>query len=194
MEIVFATNNLNKILEIQLILGDSYKIIGLKDAGIYIEIPEPHDNLQDNALEKARTIFELTGKDCFSEDTGLEIDALNGEPGVRSARYAGDESNNEKNIDLVLSKMTATHERAARFRTVVCLILDGSKYFFEGICNGQITTERKGDQGFGYDKIFIPDGSNKTFAEMTTIEKNEFSHRKKAVKKMIQFLKNSHAC
>lgn len=194
MEIVFATNNLNKILEIQTILGDGYNIIGLKDAGIYIDIPEPHDNLTDNALEKARTIFELTKKDCFSEDTGLEIDALNGEPGVRSARYAGEESNNENNIDLVLSKMKDVIDRTAKFRTVICLIYDGSKYFFEGICNGKITNERKGEQGFGYDSIFIPDGSDKTFAQMTTIEKNEFSHRKKAVKKMIQFLKNSHAC
>lgn len=194
MEIVFATNNANKISEIQSILGSEYNVIGLKAAGININIPEPHDTLRDNALEKARTIYQLTNKDCFSEDTGLEIDALHGEPGVRSARYAGDESDNEKNIDLVLSKLNGVENRKARFRTVICLIQDGNQFYFEGGCEGKIIHERKGQQGFGYDAIFQPDGNNKTFGEMNTNEKNAFSHRKKAVAKMIQYLKNSHAC
>ena len=186
--LIFATNNRNKVAEIQSLVGGNFEIIPLKEAGIEIEIPEPHDQLEANALEKAMTIFKLTNQDCFSEDTGLEIAALGGAPGVKSARYAGENSNAMANIDLVLSKMTGIENRAAQFRTVICLIWKNQTYYFEGICKGQILTTMQGENGFGYDPIFIPDGASKSFANMTMEEKNQFSHRKKAVTQLFEFL------
>ena len=188
IQLIFATNNQNKVEEINSAVGNKIEIISLKDAGINIDIPEPHATLSENASEKSKTIHQLTGKNCFSEDTGLEIDALNGEPGVKSARYAGDEKIFQKNIDKVLNKLTGIYNRNAKFRTVISLILNEREYFFEGFCNGEIITKQRGENGFGYDSIFKPQGSEKTFAEMTLEEKNIFSHRKKAADKLIIFL------
>ena len=186
--LIFATNNQNKVDEIRSVLGKSFDIITLKEAGINIDIPEPHDTLEANASEKSKTIFNLTHKNCFSEDTGLEVGALNGEPGVKSARYAGENRSFEDNIEKLLSNLVSENNKAARFRTVISLILDGKEYFFEGICPGKIISTKKGVNGFGYDAVFIPDGSDKTFAEMEMEEKNRFSHRKKAMQKLIEFL------
>lgn len=186
--LIFATNNRNKVSEIQSLVGANFTVIPLKEAGIEIDIPEPHDRLEDNAQEKALTIFNLTNQHCFSEDTGLEIIALDGAPGVRSARYAGENSNAQDNIDLVLSKMTGIENRAAQFRTVICLIWENQTYYFEGICKGQILSNTEGENGFGYDPIFVPDGASKSFANMTLDEKNQYSHRKKAVTKLFEFL------
>ena len=190
MKIIFATNNQHKVDEIRSALPENFSIISLKEAGITIDIPEPHDTLQENAAEKARTIHQLTKTNCFSEDTGLEVYSLNNEPGVHSARYAGEEKSFDKNIEKLLSKLENSSERSARFRTVICLILEGEEYFFEGICKGRIINEKRGEQGFGYDPIFIPTGSGKTFAEMSMDEKNSFSHRKKATDKLVVFLNN----
>lgn len=188
MKIIFATNNQHKVDEIRSALPQDFSIVSLTEAGIDIDIPEPHDTLQDNAAEKAETIFNLTQSNCFSEDTGLEVYSLNNEPGIRSARYAGNERSFDKNIDKLLSKLDRSSDRRARFRTVICLILDGKEYFFEGVCEGAIIDERRGREGFGYDPVFIPEGSNKTFAEMSMEEKNRFSHRRKAVDKLVVFL------
>jgi XTP/dITP diphosphohydrolase len=186
--LIFATNNRNKVAEIQSLVGSDFEIIPLKEAGIDIDIPEPHDQLEANALEKATTIFNLTQQNCFSEDTGLEIDCLDGEPGVKSARYAGEDRDFQANIDLVLHKMEGVSSRTAQFRTVICLIWAQQTYYFEGICKGQILTDMQGEKGFGYDPIFVPDGSTKSFASMTMTEKNQFSHRQKAVTQLFQFL------
>jgi XTP/dITP diphosphohydrolase len=186
--IIFATNNQHKVEEVRAVLGRRFNILTLKDAGIEIDIPEPHDTLEANATEKSKTIFNITNKNCFSEDTGLEVEALNGEPGVKSARYAGDDRSFDDNIDKLLINLKSAKNKTARFRTVISLILDGKEYFFEGICPGKIINERKGNNGFGYDPVFVPTGSNKTFAEMDMIEKNKFSHRKKAMEKLITFL------
>ena len=186
--LIFATNNRNKVAEIQSLVGANFTIIPLKEAGIEIDIPEPHDQLEANAHEKAMTIFNLTHQNCFSEDTGLEIVALNGAPGVKSARYAGENSNAQANIDLVLSKMAGIENRTAQFRTVICLIWENQTYYFEGVCKGQILSNMQGENGFGYDPIFVPDGATKSFANMTMDEKNQFSHRKKAVMQLFDFL------
>ena len=186
--LIFATNNRNKVAEIQSLVGANFTIIPLKEAGIEIDIPEPHDQLEANAHEKAVTIFNLTQQNCFSEDTGLEIVALDGAPGVKSARYAGENSNAQANIDLVLSKMAGIENRTAQFRTVICLIWENQTYYFEGVCKGQILSNMQGENGFGYDPIFVPDGATKSFANMTMDEKNTFSHRKKAVKQLFDFL------
>ena len=186
--LIFATNNRNKVAEIQSLVGANFTIIPLKEAGIEIDIPEPHDQLEANANEKAMTIFNLTHQNCFSEDTGLEIVALNGAPGVKSARYAGENSNAQANIDLVLSKMAGIENRTAQFRTVICLIWENQTYYFEGVCKGQILSNMQGENGFGYDPIFVPDGATKSFANMTMDEKNTFSHRKKAVMQLFDFL------
>ncbi len=189
MDIIFATNNDNKVTEIQKVVPPVLKVISLKEAGIDIDIPEPHDTLEANAREKSTTIHQLTRQNCFSEDTGLEIAALNGEPGVKSARYAGEKRSFDDNINLVLNKLANNADRSARFRTVISLIWNGQEYQFEGICEGSITHEKSGTNGFGYDPIFIPAGSDKTFANMSMEEKNSFSHRKKAVSKLVEFLK-----
>ncbi len=186
--IIFATNNQNKVEEVRAVLGSRFNIITLKEAGIDIDIPEPHDTLEANASEKSKTIFVITNKNCFSEDTGLEVVALNGEPGVKSARYAGESRSFDDNIEKLLTKLASSENKTARFRTVISLILDGSEHLFEGICTGKIIAERKGNNGFGYDPVFVPDGSDKTFAEMDMAGKNKFSHRKKAMEKLIIFL------
>jgi XTP/dITP diphosphohydrolase len=188
MKLVFATNNSHKIEEISVLLGDSFILKSLKDLSITDDIPEDYHTLEENALFKARYINKLTGKDVFADDTGLEIDALNGRPGVHSARFAGPGKNFEANIDKVLLLMTGIIERKARFRTVIALIYNGTEYLFEGRVDGIIITERRGKQGFGYDPIFVPDGKNKTFAEMTLDEKNTISHRANAFVKLKEFL------
>lgn len=188
MKIIFATNNQHKVDEIRAVLPAHFEVISLKEAGIDIDIPEPHNTLEENAEEKATTIYHLTGTDCFSEDTGLEVDALNGEPGVLSARYAGDEKSFQKNIDKLLQNIKDKEDRTAQFRTVVCLITEGEINFFEGVCRGRIITEQRGSEGFGYDPVFMPDGADKTFAEMSMEEKNKYSHRRKAMDKLIAFL------
>lgn len=187
-ELIFATNNANKLREINTALPANVEVKGLKDAGIYIDIPEPHDSLQANAKEKADVIFELTGKACFSEDTGLFVDALNGEPGVRSARYAGEPANDANNISLLLQKLTDIEDRDARFKTVICLRTRNDERYFEGVCKGRIIHKTHGEQGFGYDPVFIPQDSEKTFAEMGLDEKSKFSHRKKAFSKLIEYI------
>jgi XTP/dITP diphosphohydrolase len=187
-KLIFATTNQNKVEEIHSLVDDLFDVVSLKDAGITIDIPEPHDTLEANATEKSQTIFKLTGENCFSEDTGLEVQALNGEPGVKSARYAGEGKNFSDNVNKLLHEMQGKENRKARFRTVISLILNNKEHQFEGICNGNITTEAKGDRGFGYDPVFIPEGASKTFAEMTLEEKNKFSHRKKATAQLLAFL------
>lgn len=188
--LIFATNNQNKVNEVRAVLGKKFNILPLKEAGIDVDIPEPHETLEENATEKSKTIFKLTGKNCFSEDTGLEVDALHGEPGVKSARYAGEVRDFDANIDKLLNNLKNTANKRARFRTVISLMLDGKEYYFEGICNGRIISVKKGSNGFGYDPVFVPDGSELTFAEMNMEEKNKFSHRKKAMEKLISFLIN----
>lgn len=193
--LIFATNNQHKVDEVRLVLGDTFNIITLKEAGIDIDIPEPHDTLEANASEKSAVINKMTGKNCFSEDTGLEVTALNNEPGVKSARYAGENRSFDDNIDKLLHNLEGHTNKKARFRTVISLILNEKEFLFEGICTGSITSQRRGSNGFGYDPVFIPDGSMKTFAEMSMEEKSAFSHRKKAMQKLIDFLhlqKNNH--
>jgi XTP/dITP diphosphohydrolase len=186
--IIFATNNEHKVSEIRAVLNGKFNIIFIKETGIDIDIPEPFDTLEENAQEKARVIHYITHKDCFAEDTGLEVESLGGKPGVKSARYAGEDRSFEKNIDKLLTNLENKENRKAQFRTVICLLLNGQENFFEGICKGTIIAERRGVSGFGYDPVFIPDGSDKTFAEMSMEEKNIFSHRKKAVEKLLSFL------
>jgi XTP/dITP diphosphohydrolase len=186
--IIFATNNEHKVSEIRAVLNGKFNIISIKETGIDIDIPEPFDTLEENAQEKARVIHYITHKDCFAEDTGLEVESLGGKPGVKSARYAGEDRSFEKNIDKLLTNLENKENRKAQFRTVICLLLNGQENFFEGICKGTIIAERRGVSGFGYDPVFIPDGSDKTFAEMSMEEKNIFSHRKKAVEKLLSFL------
>jgi XTP/dITP diphosphohydrolase len=188
MKILFATNNPHKVEEIQAALGPSLEVISLRQANIFVDIPEPYDTLQDNASGKSRIIFDMTGMDCFSEDTGLEVEALAGEPGVKSARYAGEPSTFDQNIDKLLSRLGDHSNRNARFRTIISLVLGGKEFLFEGICEGSILSGRRGKGGFGYDPVFVPKGSTRTFAEMTLKEKNQFSHRKKAASKLIEFL------
>ncbi|MEO7311024.1 MAG: RdgB/HAM1 family non-canonical purine NTP pyrophosphatase [Chitinophagaceae bacterium] len=187
-QLVFATNNANKVAEIRKATGGLFDIITLKEAGINIDIPEPHDTLEANATEKSTVIHRLTGQDCFSEDTGLEVEALNGEPGVKSARYAGGDRDFEANIHKLLANMEGQANRKARFRTVISLIQNGEEYLFEGICPGKIIEIQRGQNGFGYDPVFVPDETSVTFAEMNMDEKNLFSHRKKALEKLIGFL------
>ncbi len=186
--LIFATNNQHKVEEMRSILGNDFEIITLKEAGIDIDIPEPYNTLEANATEKSSVIHRLTGLDCFSEDTGLEVMSLNGEPGVKSARYAGENCSFDDNIKKLLANLKGTIDRKAQFRTILSLVLNGIEYKFEGLCKGIIIAYKRGESGFGYDPVFIPDGSNKTFAEMELPEKNIFSHRKKAVEKMAAFL------
>ena len=187
-QLIFATNNAHKVEEVKSILNNSFRVHSLKESNINIDIPEPFDTIVENACEKARVIYSYTGKDCFAEDTGLEVNALNGDPGVRSARYAGENISFEKNIDLLLQNLINIEDRKCRFKTIICLIIKGEEYTFEGICNGNIIHERRGKSGFGYDAVFVPEGSNYTFAEMDMDEKNRFSHRKKAMDQLIEFL------
>jgi len=186
--LIFATNNQNKVEEIKSIIGNSFHIVSLQEAGIDIDIPEPYESLEENASEKSRVVFKLTGENCFSEDTGLETEALNGEPGVKSARYAGEGRNFKDNIKKLLHLLNGTKNRKARFRTVMSLIINGKEHLFTGICDGDISYEPKGEKGFGYDSVFTPAGDTRTFAEMSLEDKNVFSHRKKAINKLLAFL------
>ena len=188
MKLIFATNNQHKADEVSAIIGTSFQVLTLKQAGIDIDIPEPHDTLEANASEKSKTIYELTGTNCFSEDTGLEVNALNGEPGVQSARYAGDERSFDRNIEKLLQKLQDKTDKTARFRAIISLIIDGKETLFEGVCNGRIIPEKRGIHGFGYDPVFIPNGAVKTFGEMTLDEKTVYSHRAKATEKLVAFL------
>ena len=189
MKIVFATNNAHKLEEIRAILGDKVGILSLNDINCHADIPETADTLQGNAALKAQYIFENYGLDCFADDTGLEVEALNGAPGIYSARYAdGEGHDSEANMKKLLSEMQDKENRKARFRTVICLIEDGKEHFFEGIVNGSIIRERKGGAGFGYDPIFMPDGYSETFAEMGNDEKNKISHRARAVQELCEYL------
>lgn len=189
MKIVFATGNPNKVREVNQMLDDSIEIQSLKDIGCTEDIPETQPTIEGNAIQKAEYVVENYKVDCFSEDTGLEVAALNNEPGVYSARYAGPQKNAEDNMNLLLQNLSEQQNRKARFKTVIALYLNGKMHTFEGIAEGQILTARKGEGGFGYDPIFLPDGYDKTFAELDKDEKNKISHRGKAVRKLIAFLK-----
>ena len=187
--IVFATSNPHKVKEVNQLLNGQFEVVSLKDIGCEEDIPETSPTIEGNALQKARYVFGKYGANCFSEDTGLEITALGGEPGVLSARYAGEDKDPTANMDLVLKKLADNTDRSARFKTVIALIVDGKEHIFAGICNGSIRREKSGTDGFGYDPIFQPDGFEVTFAEMTAAEKNAVSHRGKAVRKLVAFLK-----
>ncbi len=188
MELVFATNNSHKLQEIKHLLGESIELLSLNDINCFDDIPENQETLEGNAAEKSFYIFNKYGFNCFADDTGLEIEALNGEPGVYSARYAGEERSAGQNMDLVLSKMAKIKNRNARFRTVISLVIAGQEIQFEGIVAGQILEEKRGTTGFGYDPIFQPDESHLSFAEMTMNEKNKISHRSRAMLKLIEYL------
>ena len=190
MQLIFATNNQHKVDEIRSLVTRGLDLITLKEAGIDIDIPEPYDTLEENAYGKSKTIYDLKGINCFSEDTGLEVAALNGEPGVKSARYAGESRSFDANIDKLLINLAEKKDWSARFRTFISLIIDGQETLFEGICEGHIISERRGHQGFGYDPVFVPAGSNKTFAEMSITEKAQYSHRARATEKLVAFLNN----
>lgn len=188
MEIVFASCNKHKIKEINHVLGNSFRLLSLSDLNCADDIPENEPTIEGNALYKARYIHKMTGKNVFADDTGLEIEALNGEPGVHSARFAGEMKDSDANIEKVLSLLGKSTNRKARFRTVIALIVDNNEFLFEGIATGNIISERRGNMGFGYDPVFVPDGHNRTFAEMDLNEKNEISHRAKAFEKLKTFL------
>lgn len=186
---MFATNNPHKLEEMRQIAGDGFEILSLGDIGCYDDIPETHDTLEGNALEKAMWVKERYGYDCFADDTGLEVECLGGEPGVRSARYASESGHDSRaNMQLLLQRMDGAEKRDARFRTVIALLMDGEKHFFEGVVEGRILESPSGDGGFGYDPVFCPFGWDKTFAEATSAEKNGVSHRGKAVRALINFL------
>jgi len=188
VDLCFATNNKHKIEEISQILGESFRIQSLENIGCYQELPENQNTLEGNSLEKARFVFQNYDKACFADDTGLEVNALNGEPGVFSARYAGYQKDSNDNIDLLLKNLKGIKERSARFRTVITLVSSGNVIQFEGEVKGYITTEKKGNCGFGYDPVFIAEGYNNTFAELSINEKNKISHRGLAFKKLINYL------
>ena len=188
MTLVFASNNKHKIKEINSLLGDSFTLLSLHDINITEDIPEEEPQIEGNALVKARFVFNNCGLNVFADDTGLEITALNGLPGVNSARFAGENKDSSANIEKVLSLLGNTENRQARFRTVIALILDKKEYLFEGIVNGTIIHEKKGTEGFGYDPIFVPEGKIRTFAEMELAEKNTVSHRARAFEKLKEFL------
>ena len=190
MKIVFATNNAHKLGEVAQVVGDKFELVTLRECGITEDIPENEPTLEGNALAKARYVYERTGLNCFADDTGLEVDALGGEPGVRSARYATDGHDDEANKKLLLERMQGVESRAAQFRTAVALIIGGKEYLFEGVVRGDIATEEHGEGGFGYDPLFLPEGGEKTFAEMSAEAKNEISHRGRAVRKLAEFLQN----
>lgn len=186
--IVFATNNKHKLEEISAILGDRFEIVSLAEINCFDDIPETADTLEGNALQKARFVKEKFGYDCFADDTGLEIEALNNAPGVYSARYAGPARSSEDNMNKALEELKDKANRKARFRTVIALILDGKEYLFDGIVNGSIATEKKGTEGFGYDPIFIPEGYCESFAQLGAEVKNKISHRARATAQLAEFL------
>lgn len=188
-KLVFATNNLHKLKEVSAILGTEIELLSLNDINCHTDIPETADTLEGNALLKAHFVYDNYKLNCFADDTGLEVEVLNGEPGVYSARYAGDEHDSEANMLKLLYNMQGKENRQAQFRTVISLILDNTKYQFEGIIKGRITKEKKGSSGFGYDPIFIPEGYNETFAELGDDIKNRISHRAQAIHKLCEFLR-----
>lgn len=190
MKIVFATNNSHKLSEVSAILGAEVQILSLADIGCHEDIPETADTLEGNALQKARFVHERYGMDVFADDTGLEVAALGGRPGVHTARYAfPDRNDTEANTDKILGELEGVADRSARFRTVIALILGGREYLFEGVVEGEIATVRRGTEGFGYDPVFVPEETGKTFAELGVEVKNQFSHRSRAVRKLVEFLK-----
>jgi XTP/dITP diphosphohydrolase len=188
MDLVFASNNQHKVREIRSILGDSFTLLSLNDINILEDIPENEPLIEGNALSKARYVYNATGRNVFADDTGLEIEALNGLPGVHSARFAGENKDSSANIEKVLQMLGDNMDRKARFRTVIALILNDKEYLFEGVAEGKIIRERRGREGFGYDPVFIPDGKTLTFAEMELAEKNTISHRARAFEKLREFL------
>lgn len=190
IELVFATNNQHKLREVQELLGNHFKVLSLSEIGINVDIPEDFDTLQENALQKAQYIYNRTGHSCFADDTGLEVDTLNGEPGVFSARYAGESKSSKDNIKKLLANLEGVKNRKARFRTVIALIFDKQEYLFEGEVWGTIIETEQGSDGFGYDPVFLPDGYDNTFAQMPLELKNRISHRGIAVSKLITFLKS----
>lgn len=190
MTIVFATNNRHKLQEIRSILGTAVKVLSLSDIGCHADIPETGTTLETNALMKAHYVKDHYGYDCFADDTGLEVAALGGEPGIYSARYAGDDHNSEANMTKLLTNLRGLTDRTARFRTVIALLQGSEELLFEGIVEGSITEERRGTGGFGYDPIFVPSGHDKTFAELGDVTKNTISHRARAVKKLAHHLLN----
>ncbi len=190
MQLVFATNNLNKLKEVQALIPNNIKLISLKDIGCFEDIPETQKTIEGNAIQKAEYIKEHYGYDCFADDTGLEVDTLNGDPGVYSARYAGEQRDAHDNINKLLDKLANNKNRNAQFKTVVALHLNNNLQTFTGICKGEITKTRHGEKGFGYDSIFKPKGFKETFAEMNLSLKNEIGHRGKAVSKLVEFLKS----
>ena len=192
MELIIASQNQNKLVEFKKILGDKINLFSLSDIGLNQEIPENEKTIKKNAMFKAKFVNTQTGKNVFADDTGLEIDSLNGEPGVYSARYSGFERNSDKNIELVLTKLKNKTNRNSRFKTIISLIIDGKSVNFEGVVEGKITEEKRGSNGFGYDPIFQPSGYASTFGEMSLKEKNKISHRSIAINKMVQYLKQNN--
>lgn len=192
MKLVFATNNKHKLQEVRDIVGDRVEVLSLADINCYDDIPETADTLQGNALIKARHIYEKYGLDCFADDTGLEVEALDGAPGVYSARYAGDECDSEANMRKLLENLTGKTNRNAQFRTVIALIVKGEEMLFNGIVKGAIATEKRGDSGFGYDPIFIPEGHRESFAQMSSEMKNSMSHRFRATQQLGDYLKENY--
>lgn len=196
MKIVFATNNAHKLQEVRQILGERFEVVGLKDIGCHEDIPENAETLEGNALAKARYVKEHYGLDCFADDTGLEVTALGGAPGVHTARYAelfseGITHDSNANMALLLHNLEKKSDRSARFRTVIALIYKGEEHLFEGVCEGEILSERHGTEGFGYDPVFRPTGFDRCFAQMSADEKNAISHRGRATRKLVEFLKGS---
>ena len=192
MELIIASQNQNKLVEFKKILGDKINLFSLSDIGLNQEIPENEKTIKKNAMFKAKFVNTQTGKNVFADDTGLEIDSLNGEPGVYSARYSGVDRNPDKNIELVLRKLKNKANRNSRFKTIISLIIDGKSVNFEGVVEGKITEEKRGSNGFGYDPIFQPNGYASTFGEMSLNEKNKISHRSIAINKMVQYLKENN--
>ncbi|GGI57882.1 non-canonical purine NTP diphosphatase [Winogradskyella haliclonae] len=190
MRLVFATNNLNKLKEVQSLVPENIKLLSLKDIGCTEDIPETQATIEGNAIQKAEYLVKHYGYDCFADDTGLEVEALNGEPGVYSARYAGPQRNANDNMDKLLNNLESKSNRNAHFKTVIALHLNGELKTFTGICKGEITTDKQGDKGFGYDRIFKAESYTQTFAEISLEEKNKIGHRGKAVKQLIDFLTN----
>ncbi len=190
MKLVFATNNKHKLEEVKTIISNDFEILNLKDINCFDDIPETQDTIEGNASQKAFYIYENYKMNCFADDTGLEIDVLNGEPGVYSARYAGEGCSFDDNIEKVLKKLSGVSNRKAQFKTVISLVINGKEYQFKGIIEGTLLKERRGTSGFGYDPVFLPKGYDKTFAELSSEEKNKISHRGTASRKLAEFLKN----
>ena len=189
MKLIFATHNKNKAKEVKSLMPESIELLSLDDIDFHTEIEENASTLEGNALLKAKTIFEKTGINCFADDSGLLVDALNGEPGVYSARYAGGQKSDEDNMQKLLHELQNKSDRNAHFKTVMALIIDGKEYLFDGKIEGKIISEKRGNNGFGYDPIFVPNGYNETFAQLDSETKNNISHRAKALQKMLEFLK-----